>query len=213
MWLSGLSASLWNKGSLVRFPVREHAWVVGQVPSWGAREATIHWCFAPSLPPNLSLKINKISLKKKKEYKKCFSSLINEKSTKLLQTLLTSNPSLWRFSTAGVGASGRDEAWKKNMPYKVQGLQRKLGKQTLYTQSTCEDRATTEEWRVLGKCRVYLRSLVSVRVFLVFWRWELSLLCFRQCSKKKDPWRQDQGWPKTCYCCPLLPGFNSGQRP
>ena len=35
VWLSGLSASLRTKGSLVRFPVRAHAWVVGQVPSEG----------------------------------------------------------------------------------------------------------------------------------------------------------------------------------
>ena len=33
VWLSGLSASLQTKGSQVRFPVRAHAWVVGQVPS------------------------------------------------------------------------------------------------------------------------------------------------------------------------------------
>ena len=35
VWLSGLSADLRTKGSLVRFPVRAHAWVSGQVPSWG----------------------------------------------------------------------------------------------------------------------------------------------------------------------------------
>ena len=35
VWLSGLSAGLQNKGSLVRFPVRAHAWVAGQVPSGG----------------------------------------------------------------------------------------------------------------------------------------------------------------------------------
>ena len=33
--LSGLSASLRNKGLLVRFPVRAHAWVLGQVPPGG----------------------------------------------------------------------------------------------------------------------------------------------------------------------------------
>ena len=32
MWLSGLSAGLGTKGSRVQFPVRAHAWVVGQVP-------------------------------------------------------------------------------------------------------------------------------------------------------------------------------------
>ena len=35
MWLNGLSASLHTKGLLVRFPVRAHAWVVGQVPGRG----------------------------------------------------------------------------------------------------------------------------------------------------------------------------------
>ena len=35
VWLSGLSASLWYKGSLVQFPVRAHAWVLGHVPSTG----------------------------------------------------------------------------------------------------------------------------------------------------------------------------------
>ena len=32
VWLSGLSAGLQSKGSLVRFPVKAHAWVTGQVP-------------------------------------------------------------------------------------------------------------------------------------------------------------------------------------
>ena len=35
MYLSGLSAGLWTKGSLVQLPVRAHAWVVGLVPSKG----------------------------------------------------------------------------------------------------------------------------------------------------------------------------------
>ena len=35
VWLSGLRAALRTKGSLVRFPVRAQAWVVGQVPSRG----------------------------------------------------------------------------------------------------------------------------------------------------------------------------------
>ena len=34
VWLSGLSTGLWTKGSPVQFPVRAHAWVVGQIPSW-----------------------------------------------------------------------------------------------------------------------------------------------------------------------------------
>ena len=35
MWLSGLSAGLKTKQSLVQFPVWAHAWVAGQVPSRG----------------------------------------------------------------------------------------------------------------------------------------------------------------------------------
>ena len=35
VWLNGLSTSLGTKGSPVRFPVREHAWVAGQVPRVG----------------------------------------------------------------------------------------------------------------------------------------------------------------------------------
>ena len=35
MWLSELSAYLQTKGLLVQFPVRAHAWVVGQIPSRG----------------------------------------------------------------------------------------------------------------------------------------------------------------------------------
>ena len=43
VWLSGLSMGLRTKGSPVRFPVRAHAWVVGQVPSGGHMiEATTH---------------------------------------------------------------------------------------------------------------------------------------------------------------------------
>ena len=35
VWVSGLSAGLQTEGLPVRFSVREHAWVSGQVPSWG----------------------------------------------------------------------------------------------------------------------------------------------------------------------------------
>ena len=35
VWLSGLSTSLRTKGLQVQFPVRAHAWVVGQVPCRG----------------------------------------------------------------------------------------------------------------------------------------------------------------------------------
>ena len=35
VWLSGLSAGLQNRRSLVQFQVRAHTWVAGLVPSWG----------------------------------------------------------------------------------------------------------------------------------------------------------------------------------
>ena len=63
--LSGLSTSLRTKGSPVRFPVRAHAWVAGQVPSRG-RMRSNHTLMFLSLSPHLSLCL-KIKLKKKKE--------------------------------------------------------------------------------------------------------------------------------------------------
>ena len=55
-----IECRLWTKGSLVGFPVRAHAWVVGQVPNRGQRGN--HTLVFPSLSPSLplSLKINKI---------------------------------------------------------------------------------------------------------------------------------------------------------
>ena len=48
--LSGLSTDLWTKGSLVQFPVRAHAWVMGQVPSRGHMRSK-HALMFPSLSP------------------------------------------------------------------------------------------------------------------------------------------------------------------
>ena len=65
MWLSGLSAQLRSKGSLVGFPVRAHAWVAGRVPRRGAREAPHIGFLSLSFSlPSPFIKINKI-LKKK----------------------------------------------------------------------------------------------------------------------------------------------------
>ena len=63
MWLSGLSASLQTKGSLVQFPARAHAWVEGQVPCGGHARGNHTLMFlslslSPSLP--LTVKINKV---------------------------------------------------------------------------------------------------------------------------------------------------------
>ena len=65
VWFSGLSTSLWIWRLLVRFPVRAHAWVAGQVPPpGGVREATNHYffhtsCFSPFLSPSCPLSKNK----------------------------------------------------------------------------------------------------------------------------------------------------------
>ena len=59
VWLSGLSAGLQTKGSLVPFPVRAHAWVGGQVCRGSVWGATTHWCFSPSLSPSLPLSLKK----------------------------------------------------------------------------------------------------------------------------------------------------------
>ena len=56
MWLSGWSAGLWTKGSLVRFPVRAHAWVVGRVPSRGhsrGNHTDVSLPLSPTLPCSL----------------------------------------------------------------------------------------------------------------------------------------------------------------
>ena len=55
--LSGLSAGLRTKGLPVGFPVRDHAWVAGQIPSRGCTRGNHTLMFLPLFP---SLKINKI---------------------------------------------------------------------------------------------------------------------------------------------------------
>ena len=66
MWLSGLGAGLKTERSPVWFPVRAHAWVLGQVPTWGCERGNwlvnlFHRDFLSLFPPSLpiSLKINK----------------------------------------------------------------------------------------------------------------------------------------------------------
>ena len=58
VWVSGLSASLQTKEPLVRFPVRAHAWVVGQVPSRGRKRGNHTLVFLSLSPFPLPLKIN-----------------------------------------------------------------------------------------------------------------------------------------------------------
>ena len=56
-WLSGLSASLQTKRSLVRFPFGSHAWVAGQVPSgecMSGNHTLMFLSFSSSLPTPLS---------------------------------------------------------------------------------------------------------------------------------------------------------------
>ena len=57
MRLSGLSAGLRTKGLQVWFPVRVHAWVAGQAPSWGcmrSNHAFMLLSLSFSLPSPLS---------------------------------------------------------------------------------------------------------------------------------------------------------------
>ena len=57
VWLSELSAGLQTKGSVVRFPIRAHAWVAGQVPSRGRMRGNHSLMLLPlsfSLPSSLS---------------------------------------------------------------------------------------------------------------------------------------------------------------
>ena len=59
VWLSGLSAGLPTKGSLVQLPVGAHAWVAGQVPGRGRVRGNHTLMFlSPSIYlSSLSLKI------------------------------------------------------------------------------------------------------------------------------------------------------------
>ena len=54
VWLSGSNAGLPGKGSLIRFQVRAHARVEGQVPNGVARERQPHIDVSPTffLPPS-----------------------------------------------------------------------------------------------------------------------------------------------------------------
>ena len=69
VWLSGLSAGLWTKRSPVRFPLKAHVWVAGQVPSRGHARGNITLMF-------LSLSFSLLSLLSKNNFflslKKCF---------------------------------------------------------------------------------------------------------------------------------------------
>ena len=60
VWLSESDVILQTERSLVRFLVRAHAWVEGQVPLWGLARGN-HTLMFPSLSPSLPLllKINK----------------------------------------------------------------------------------------------------------------------------------------------------------
>ena len=67
VWLSGLSAELRTERSTVQFPVRTHAWVAGQVPSWGcARGNQLMYLSHTdvSLPPSLPSPLSKNKFKK-----------------------------------------------------------------------------------------------------------------------------------------------------
>ena len=58
VWISGLSAGLQTKGPPVQFPVRAHAWIVGQDPSREHVRGN-HILKFLSLSPSLPLSKNK----------------------------------------------------------------------------------------------------------------------------------------------------------
>ena len=65
VWLSVLRAALWIKGSLVRFSVRAHAWVAGQVPSRGHSRGNLTLMFLSLFLFPSPLSENKLNLLKK----------------------------------------------------------------------------------------------------------------------------------------------------
>ena len=85
MWLSGLGVVPQTERSLVGFPVRAHAWVVGQVLVGGIQEATNQrfsqtWMFLSlsfSFPPP-SLKISNLIFKNLKKKSWCTFCLLTE---------------------------------------------------------------------------------------------------------------------------------------
>ena len=87
MWLSGLRSGLWTKGSLVRFPVRAHAWVVGQVLSRGCTRSNHTLMFL-----SLSFSLPSPLIKKRKKKKE---PLVLEEYLMYLKSLLvTGNMSM-----------------------------------------------------------------------------------------------------------------------
>ena len=76
LWLSGLSAGLQTRGSRVRFPVRAHAWVVGQVPNGQCLRGNHTLMFLslsfilPSISPKINKQTNKSNIFFLKVYKK-----------------------------------------------------------------------------------------------------------------------------------------------
>ena len=92
-WLSGLSTGLQSKGSLVRFPVRAHAWVVGQIPSrehMRGNHTLMFLSLSFSLPS--PLKVNKILENKETFLKSSFKLLKNLKGVTYFK-----NSSEWKI--------------------------------------------------------------------------------------------------------------------
>ena len=97
VWLHGLSASQWTKGSQVRFPVGAHAWAAGQVPSgWCMRWNHILMFLYLSFSPCFLLSKNK-EIKSLKNKNKLFSH--NEKF--ITQAEITHTSSLCKFPRLG----------------------------------------------------------------------------------------------------------------
>ena len=93
VWLSGLSASLRTKGSLVSSQLGRMLGLWARYPHQvrGTREATTHWCFPPFLSPlPLSLNIN-ITFKKGNDILNIFHSCNRKVVTYYVYTLVSTN--------------------------------------------------------------------------------------------------------------------------
>ena len=100
VWLSGLSAGLRTKGLPVRFPVRAHAWVVGQLLSRRCVRGNHTLRFLSSLP-SLTLKISKKNVLKKKN--ECFEDVQRSRDWKGCDsTKLTCCKWKWKLVLPGV---------------------------------------------------------------------------------------------------------------
>ena len=137
VWLSGLSTGVGTKGLPVRFPVRAHAWVMGQVPSWGRKRGNHTLRFLSLFPSlHLSLKINNFFLKEKAEIRPALGGPPSRKVTGLAEDFVLSvllralkAQAQWPFcgNCAERGECGRPETAPSERPAGKPGPWLELG--------------------------------------------------------------------------------------